>query len=178
MCRSPAAQELEATLGSGLDIDGMAPAAASALQRFQFNVAAIGGFILIKSAYRPAAYQQHLRNVWYKWMGELRDSNDPACQELRAQVEEEFKRHHLIETQHPVTVSDHTRGLAFDATAVGRIDVAVPLVPLLVAELMALLGLVLPPKPCWNGSRARRAVLSTWAWSTRAAAVSGRRAYL
>ena len=31
-------------------------------------------------------------------------------------MEEEFKRHHLIETQHPVTVSDHTRGLAFDAT--------------------------------------------------------------
>jgi hypothetical protein len=35
---------------------------------------------------------------------------------LRAQVGDEFTRHRLIETQHPVTASDHTRGLAFDAT--------------------------------------------------------------
>jgi hypothetical protein len=31
----PAAQELEATLGFGVDIDGMIPAAATALERFQ-----------------------------------------------------------------------------------------------------------------------------------------------
>jgi hypothetical protein len=49
-------------------------------------------------------------------MHELRDSDDSAGQELRAEVEQEFNRHHLIETQHPVTISDHTRGLAFDAT--------------------------------------------------------------
>src|SRR5205085_9754159 len=91
-------------------------AAASALERFQSNVAAAGGSIILKSAYRPAAYQQHLQNVWYKWMHELRDNEDPACQELRAHVQEEFTRHRLIETQHPVTISDHTRGLAFDAT--------------------------------------------------------------
>jgi len=112
----PAAQELEATLGSGIDIDGMTRAAAAALEHFQSNVTAAGGSIILKSAFRPAAYQQHLQNVWYKWMRKLRDNEDPACQELRAQVQEEFKRHHLIETQHPVTVSDHTRGLAFDAT--------------------------------------------------------------
>jgi hypothetical protein len=113
-----AAQQLEATVGFGavVDISEMVPAAARALDRFATNVAGVGGTIILKSAYRPAAYQQHLQNVWYKWMNELRDNRDPACQDLRARVQDEFTRHHLIETQHPVAVSDHTRGLAFDAT--------------------------------------------------------------
>jgi hypothetical protein len=34
---------------------------------------------------------------------------------MRAQVEEEFTRHKLMPTQMPVTDSDHTRGIAFDA---------------------------------------------------------------
>jgi D-alanyl-D-alanine dipeptidase len=93
----------------------MVPAAARALNLFQSKIAALGGSIVLKSAYRPAAYQKHLQNVWYKWM-ELRNNTDPGCQGLRAQVQEEFTRHHLIETQHPVEISDHTRGLAFDAT--------------------------------------------------------------
>jgi hypothetical protein len=46
---------------------------------------------------------------------ELRNRHDPGCQALRAQVEAEFKGHNLIESQKPVTSSDHTRGLAFDA---------------------------------------------------------------
>jgi D-alanyl-D-alanine dipeptidase len=94
----------------------MVPAAARALDRFQSKVQSVGGTIVLKSAYRPSAYQKHLQNVWYKWMSELRNNQDPACQALRAQVQEEFTRHRLIETQHPVAVSDHTRGLAFDAT--------------------------------------------------------------
>ena len=47
---------------------------------------------------------------------EVKDNQDPACQGLRAAVQDEFTRHHLIESQHPVASSDHTRGLAFDAT--------------------------------------------------------------
>jgi D-alanyl-D-alanine dipeptidase len=113
----PAAEQLEASMGADVvDVTDMVPAAAAALGRFQSKVAAVGGSIVLKSAYRPAAYQQHLQNVWYKWMGELRNNNDPACQELREQVHNEFTMHRLIETQHPVAVSDHTRGLAFDAT--------------------------------------------------------------
>jgi hypothetical protein len=113
-----AAQQLEAAVGSDamVNTSDMVPAAERALDRFQSTVAAVGGSIILKSAYRPAAYQQHLQNVWYKWMDELRNNSDRGCQDLRAEVQEEFTRHHLIETQHPVAVSDHTRGLAFDAT--------------------------------------------------------------
>jgi D-alanyl-D-alanine dipeptidase len=109
------AQQLETSLDV-VNVAGMVPAAAGALERFQTRVQAIGGSIVLKSAYRPAAYQQHLQNVWYKWMTELRSNSNPDCQELKAQVRDEFTRHRLIETQHPVAVSDHTRGLAFDAT--------------------------------------------------------------
>jgi hypothetical protein len=114
----PAAKQLEASVGfdAVVDVSEMVPAAARALDRFESNVAGVGGTIILKSAYRPAAYQQHLQNVWYKWMKDLRYNRDSACQDLRAQVQDEFARHHLIETQHPVAVSDHTRGLAFDAT--------------------------------------------------------------
>lgn len=113
----PAAQQLEALVGSQsvVDTSNMVPAASRALDRFQSVVVKAGGTIILKSAYRPASYQQHLQNVWYKWM-ELRNNHDPACQDLRAEVQDEFAGHHLIETQHPVAASDHTRGLAFDAT--------------------------------------------------------------
>jgi D-alanyl-D-alanine dipeptidase len=112
-----AAQQLEVSTGSNVvDVADMIPAAARALTMFQTKVASVGGTMILKSAYRPAAYQKHLQDVWYKWMGELKGNRDSACQVLRAQVQDEFVRHRLIETQHPVAVSDHTRGLAFDAT--------------------------------------------------------------
>lgn len=112
-----ASLQLESSVDAGevVDVAGMSPAAAGALARFRTSVAAAGGTIVLKSAYRPAAYQQHLQNVWYKWMRELRRNRQAACQELRAQIQAEFTRHRLIETQHPVAISDHTRGLAFDA---------------------------------------------------------------
>jgi hypothetical protein len=88
-----------------------------ALARFRRIVAAVGGSLDLKSAYRPPAYQQHLQQVWDKWML-LRNNNVAACQDLRAQVQQEFTRHHLLESQRPVNSSDHTRGLAFDATVV------------------------------------------------------------
>ncbi len=114
----PAARQLEtADSPAGVvDVLDMVPAAAQALDRFEARVAGVGGTMVLKSAYRPASYQQHLQNVWYKWMVELRNNHDPACQDLKAQVQDEFKRHRLIETQHPVAISDHTRGIAFDAT--------------------------------------------------------------
>lgn len=113
-----AALELEAGTDAkgAVDVSDMVPAAARALDRLESKVAAVGGSMVLKSAYRPAAYQKHLQDVWYKWMHELRNNHDAACQPLRFEVQEEFARHHLIETQHPVAVSDHTRGLAFDAT--------------------------------------------------------------
>jgi D-alanyl-D-alanine dipeptidase len=88
-----------------------------ALVRFQKIVRSVGGSLDLKSAYRPPAYQLHLQRVWDKWM-QLRNNNVAACQDMRAQVRDEFARHDLLETQRPVTSSDHTRGLAFDATVV------------------------------------------------------------
>jgi D-alanyl-D-alanine dipeptidase len=114
-----AAQQLEASTGTEIvDIAHMIPAAARALNLFQSKVASLGGTLTLKSAFRPATYQKHLQDVWYKWMRELKNNHNSACQVLRAAVQDEFVQHRLIATQHPVAVSDHTRGLAFDATVI------------------------------------------------------------
>lgn len=109
----PAAIRLETD--EGPDTDGLLPAMSEALEKFRRLVTSAGGTFDLKSAYRPMAYQEHLQQVWFKWMRELRFNHQPACQALRAQVEEEFTRHKLMPTQMPVTDSDHTRGMAFDA---------------------------------------------------------------
>ena len=88
---------------------------AQALEKFRKLVMSAGGTFDLKSAYRPLAYQEHLQQVWFKWMRELRFNRQPGCQGLRAQVAEEFTRHKLMPTQMPVTDSDHTRGMAIDA---------------------------------------------------------------
>jgi hypothetical protein len=97
------------------DTGGLMPAMAQALDKFRKLVTSAGGTFDLKSAYRPLAYQEHLQQVWFKWMRELRFNHQPGCQGLRAQVSEEFTRHKLMPTQMPVTDSDHTRGIAFDA---------------------------------------------------------------
>jgi hypothetical protein len=103
---------------SSLNIDGLTPRTSHALSRFENLVAARGGTFTLRSAYRPAAYQGHLRDVWLKWVGELRSNTDPACADLRQQVGGEFTRHRLLATQSPVEVSDHTLGIGFDAAIV------------------------------------------------------------
>lgn len=112
------AEAIEFEKQEGPDTAGLLPAMAQALARFRKLVASAGGTFELKSAYRPSAYQEHLQEVWFKWMRELRNNHEPGCQPLRAQVSEEFTRHHLLETQMPVTSSDHTRGMAFDAAVV------------------------------------------------------------
>jgi hypothetical protein len=98
-----------------VDVDGLTAHAQVALARFQRLVSSAGGSVSITSAYRPAAYQEHLQSVWDKWMVELRSNTDPDCQQLRAEVRDEFEKHTLLESQRPATISDHTRGLSFDA---------------------------------------------------------------
>jgi hypothetical protein len=101
---------------SGLiNLAGLTPIAAKALGRFERVVASAGGTMILTSAYRPAAYQQHLQEVWDKWMVELRRNDDEGCSELRTEVQEEFARHQLLGTQRPAALSDHTLGLSFDA---------------------------------------------------------------
>jgi D-alanyl-D-alanine dipeptidase len=109
------AEALKFEAGDSTDVKGLMPAMARALEKFKQLVNSVGGSFELKSAYRPPAYQAHLQQVWYKWK-ELRNNHDLGCQVLRAQVGDEFAKHHLLETQKPVTDSDHTRGLAFDAT--------------------------------------------------------------
>jgi len=109
------AEAVRFELEDGPDTSGLLPAMAQALEKFRRLVASAGGTFDLKSAYRPLAYQVHLQQVWFKWMRELRFNRQPGCQALRAQVEEEFTRHKLMPTQMPVTDSDHTRGMAFDA---------------------------------------------------------------
>lgn len=99
----------------GPDTGGLLPAMAKAMEKFRKLVTSAGGTFDLKSAYRPLAYQEHLQQVWFKWMRELRFNRQSGCQALRAQVYDEFTRHKLMPTQMPVTDSDHTRGMAFDA---------------------------------------------------------------
>jgi D-alanyl-D-alanine dipeptidase len=104
--------------GASPDTRNLTSAMARALARFRQLVNLAGGTFELISAYRPSSYQAHLQAVWFKWMLELRNNREPGCQTLRTQVGEEFRRHSLLEMQKPVTSSDHTRGLAFDATVV------------------------------------------------------------
>jgi D-alanyl-D-alanine dipeptidase len=111
------ALEFEAASGTSavVDVEGLTPAMSAALHRFVQTVASVGGEMELKSAYRPPAYQAHLQDVWDKWMT-VRSNRDPNCTEVRAGMQMEFERHRLLESQRPVTFSDHTRGNAFDAT--------------------------------------------------------------
>jgi len=109
----PRALDMESV--STLNLEGLTPGASRALARFEKIVEARGGQFTLTSAYRPSTYQAHLRDVWHKWMDELRDNQDPSCVELKAEVGNEFVRHGLLPTQHPVEVSDHTLGIGFDA---------------------------------------------------------------
>jgi hypothetical protein len=121
----PAIEDLEALdfeTGVGttgvVNIAGMHPAVSRALSRFERMVGSAGGTVVLTSAYRPAAYQAHLQDVWDKWMIELKDNYAPECQALRAEIGDEFTNHQLLETQRPASFSDHTRGIGFDAAVI------------------------------------------------------------
>jgi hypothetical protein len=100
---------------AALDVQGLMPATAQALESFKDLVSAVGGTFELKSAYRPPAYQAHLHEVWVKWVKELRNNRTAGCRALREEVGAEFVRHQLLLRQQPVTDSDHALGLAFDA---------------------------------------------------------------
>ena len=120
----PAIEDLDALTfeestqtGPRVDLSGLTPATSRALARFQRVVNSAGGDLWLTSAYRPPAYQQHLQSVWDKWV-ELRDNQQPECQNLKTTVAGEFTGHQLLTTQRPVTFSDHTRGTGFDAAVI------------------------------------------------------------
>lgn len=100
---------------SPVDVDDLRPDAEQALDAFKDMVTSLGGTFDLKSAYRPAAYQAHLHQVWVKWVKELRNNRSSGCRALREEVGAEFSRHQLLVKQQPVAESDHVLGLAFDA---------------------------------------------------------------
>jgi hypothetical protein len=110
------ALQFEGMVGVGpvVDLDRLTPETSHAVNRFDQLVTKTGGELTLMSAFRPESYQQHLRDVWFKWM-EIRNNADPACSKMKAEVEDEFTRHQLIVTQQPVPVSDHTLGIGVDA---------------------------------------------------------------
>ena len=97
------------------DVEGLAPDAAQALAALREMVTSLGGTFVLKSAYRPPAYQAHLHEVWMKWVKQLRGNRSAGCSALREEVGAEFARHQLLLRQQPVPSSDHTSGVAFDA---------------------------------------------------------------
>lgn len=115
----PEALSFEANVGTTdvVDTADLTPATALAVTRFQQVVTSAGGVFELKSGYRPLSYQDHLQAVWDKML-ELRRNHEKGCQALRTEVGEEFARHHLMASQRPVTYSDHTRGVGFDATVI------------------------------------------------------------
>jgi hypothetical protein len=97
----------------GVDIANMTQGTQNALTCLQNAVAAASGTLNVTSAYRPQAYQDHLREVWDKWQA-IKDRTDAACAATKTQVQTEWDRHRLV--RQPVPASDHTRGTGFDAT--------------------------------------------------------------
>ena len=90
--------KFEAAVGTDgvVNIEGLTPGAARALNRFEQLVVSAGGRVVVKSAYRPATYQAHLQELWDKWMLELRHNFTEECAPLRAIVWDEFSRHDLL----------------------------------------------------------------------------------
>jgi hypothetical protein len=78
--------------------------------------AAVDGSPSVGSAYRPPAYNQHLIDVWEKWVNELLENEDSACAVRKTEIQSHFQRHRLKESQGPVPGSLHTLGEAVDVT--------------------------------------------------------------
>jgi hypothetical protein len=99
-----------------LNVDKLEPQTRDAIDCLQKAVKSAGGTFVLTSAYRHPEYQSHLREVWrkHRLFANLRQ---PECKEAFKEVEREFKKHQLLESQEPGGPnSSHGKGLAFDAT--------------------------------------------------------------
>lgn len=112
----PASQNFEN--GNTIDTANLTPAAAMGLSCMRQAVSQYRGNFRVNSAYRPVAYQSHLREVWDTWMA-IRNKTSTECDELRLAVQREFQQHQLLVSQRPAAGdpnAPHSRGIAFDAT--------------------------------------------------------------
>jgi len=110
----PAAQHFEQGGGNQIDTADLTQGTSNALDCFRGQVTSGGGAFTLNSAYRPPAYQTHLREVWDKWQ-QLRNNKSPECSETRRAVQAEMSRHGI--TERPAGPGGpHTQGIAFDAS--------------------------------------------------------------
>lgn len=115
----PAAIEFEN--GNRIDTQNLTAATQAGLACMQNRVAALGGAMTLSSAYRPVAYQDHLREVWDTWDA-VRNRQEAECRVVRDETQAEFQNHGLLLTQRPAAGSPnspHARGIAIDATLTG-----------------------------------------------------------
>ncbi len=111
----PVAQQFEAQNGNVVDTTELTQAMTSAYNDFRTRVQIAGGQLRLNSAYRPPAYQIHLREVWDRWQ-RLKNNTLPQCQILRTVVQAEVNRHGLgnLKTRPGGVNGKHTQGLAID----------------------------------------------------------------
>ncbi len=69
----------------------------------------------IQSAYRPQAYQDHIKEVHTKWCAQgLSVNSDPNCSAVKTTVGNEMSKHGLSCARPVASVSNHTSGRAVD----------------------------------------------------------------
>lgn len=100
--------------GNQIDTDRLTEKMKTALACFRGKVKDAGGTFTLTSAYRPPAYQAHLKEIWNKWMA-LKNNSQEACKTIKQKVKAEFSKHGLLPSQEPAAISKHTQGLAIDA---------------------------------------------------------------
>jgi len=79
----------------------------------------LGGNSILTSAYRPASYQQHLREVYLLHERSITNTQ-VGCNQLKVEIEREFSDHALVEI--PARSSSHSTGNAFDLRVIGLTD--------------------------------------------------------
>lgn len=111
----PEAQNFEAHNGNIVDTTHLTTTMQAALSAFTMAVTNAQGELRLESAWRPSAYQLHLREVWDKWQL-LRNQGRSECEALRTQVQSEINRHRLanLRTRPAGANGYHAKGLAID----------------------------------------------------------------
>ncbi len=109
----PGALQMEAMNGNAVIWTGSDPRLQPCANKF---ISLVGG--AVTSAYRPQAYQDHLKQVHTRWCSQGLSSNtDQACSALKAQVQSQMSTHALSCSRPVATVSNHTAGRAIDVSS-------------------------------------------------------------
>ena len=95
------------------DEAGLTPGTQTALNCLRAAVNANGGTFRLRSAYRPASYQTHIREVYDKYQI-VRGWPEGRCSAVRTNVMAEWRRHAPFGAR-PARNSLHSSGRAFDA---------------------------------------------------------------